>query len=132
MDSFTDTLLPTDRWPWSDVTGVNPQPLHSFQLPSLSWEWEGDWYVDQSCGEPSQAGVRLDFSPPRLCPLPLPQSQCVRCSPGLGVRRGLPGQLLARQEVELLRSPQTLDPLPEICGARLLGKGASRRHRILF
>ena len=60
MDGFTDVLLPTDRWPWSDVTGMNPQPLHSFQLPSRSWEWEGDWYVDQSCGgEPSQTGVRL-------------------------------------------------------------------------
>lgn len=59
VDSFTDTLLPTDRWPWSDVTGMNPQPLHSFELPSRSWEWEGDWYVDQSCGgEPSQTGVR--------------------------------------------------------------------------
>ncbi|XP_035036105.2 tectonin beta-propeller repeat-containing protein 1 isoform X3 [Hippoglossus stenolepis] len=57
VDGFTDTLLPTDRWPWSDVTGMNPQPLHSFQLPSRSWEWEGDWYVDQSCGgEPSQTG----------------------------------------------------------------------------
>lgn len=59
VDSFTDTLLPTDRWPWSDVTGMNPQPLHSFELPSRSWEWEGDWYVDQSCGgEPSHTGVR--------------------------------------------------------------------------
>ncbi|XP_056143993.1 tectonin beta-propeller repeat-containing protein 1 [Lampris incognitus] len=57
VDGFTDVLLPTDRWPWSDVTGMNSQPLHSFQLPSLSWEWEGDWYVDQSCGgEPSQTG----------------------------------------------------------------------------
>ncbi|KAF7221061.1 tectonin beta-propeller repeat-containing protein 1 [Nothobranchius furzeri] len=57
VDGFTDVLLPTDRWPWSDVTGLNPQPLHSFQLPSRSWEWEGDWYVDQSCGgEPSQTG----------------------------------------------------------------------------
>ncbi|XP_075994938.1 tectonin beta-propeller repeat-containing protein 1 isoform X2 [Genypterus blacodes] len=57
VDGFTDTLLPTDRWPWSDVTGLNPQPLQSFQLPSRSWEWEGDWYVDQSCGgEPSQTG----------------------------------------------------------------------------
>lgn len=57
VDGFTDVLLPTDRWPWSDVTGLNSQPLHSFQLPSRSWEWEGDWYVDQSCGgEPSQTG----------------------------------------------------------------------------
>ncbi|XP_038125125.1 tectonin beta-propeller repeat-containing protein 1 isoform X1 [Cyprinodon tularosa] len=56
VDGFTDVLLPTDRWPWSDVTGMNPQPLNSFQLPSRSWEWEGDWYVDQSCGEPGQTG----------------------------------------------------------------------------
>lgn len=59
VDSFTDALLPTDRWPWSDVTGMNPQPLHSFELPTRSWEWEGDWYVDQCCeGEPSGGGVR--------------------------------------------------------------------------
>lgn len=64
MDGFTDTLLLTDRWPWSDVTGLNSQPLHSFQLPSRSWEWEGDWYVDQSCGgEPSQTGVRTSTYP---------------------------------------------------------------------
>uniref|UniRef100_A0A8C3ARJ0 Tectonin beta-propeller repeat-containing protein 1 n=1 Tax=Cyclopterus lumpus TaxID=8103 RepID=A0A8C3ARJ0_CYCLU len=56
VDNFTDTLLPTDRWPWSDVTGMTPQPLHSFELPSRSWEWEGDWYVDQSCGEPNPTG----------------------------------------------------------------------------
>lgn len=57
VDGFTDILLPTDRWPWSDVTGMKSQPLHSFQLPSRSWEWEGDWYVDQNCGgEPSQTG----------------------------------------------------------------------------
>ncbi|MEQ2194044.1 hypothetical protein XENOCAPTIV_021852 [Xenoophorus captivus] len=59
VDGFTDVLLPTDRWPWSDITGMNPQPLHSFQLPSRSWEWEGDWYVDQSCGEPSQTGCEF-------------------------------------------------------------------------
>nr|XP_061830301.1 tectonin beta-propeller repeat-containing protein 1-like isoform X3 [Nerophis lumbriciformis] len=57
VDGFTDTLLPTDRWSWSDVMGMNPQSLQGFQLPSRSWEWEGDWYVDQSCGgEPSQTG----------------------------------------------------------------------------
>uniref|UniRef100_H3D323 Tectonin beta-propeller repeat-containing protein 1 n=1 Tax=Tetraodon nigroviridis TaxID=99883 RepID=H3D323_TETNG len=57
VDGFTDALLPTDRWPWSDVTGLNPQPLHSFELPARSWEWEGDWYVDQCCGgEPSEGG----------------------------------------------------------------------------
>ncbi|KAJ3600361.1 hypothetical protein NHX12_031346 [Muraenolepis orangiensis] len=59
VEGFTDVLLPTDRWPWSDVTGVSPQPLHSFQCPSRSWEWEGDWYVDLTCGgEPSQTGKK--------------------------------------------------------------------------
>ena len=58
MEGFTDVLLPTDRWPWSDVTGVSAQPLHSFACHSHSWEWEGDWYVDLTCGgEPSQTGV---------------------------------------------------------------------------
>ncbi|XP_062308052.1 tectonin beta-propeller repeat-containing protein 1 isoform X2 [Osmerus eperlanus] len=57
VDGFTDVLLPTDRWPWSDVTGMMSLPLHSFLLPSLSWEWEGDWYVDQSCGgDPAETG----------------------------------------------------------------------------
>ncbi|KAM9471956.1 tectonin beta-propeller repeat-containing protein 1 isoform 1-T3 [Salvelinus alpinus] len=58
VDGFTDVLLPTDRWAWSDLTGVTAQPLHSFLLPSNSWEWEGDWYVDQVCagGDPTETG----------------------------------------------------------------------------
>ncbi|KAL0198521.1 hypothetical protein M9458_007061, partial [Cirrhinus mrigala] len=30
VDGYTDTLLPTDRWQWTDESGLNPQPLHSF------------------------------------------------------------------------------------------------------
>ncbi|XP_073712934.1 tectonin beta-propeller repeat-containing protein 1 isoform X1 [Misgurnus anguillicaudatus] len=58
VDGFTDTLLPTDRWSWTDESGLNQQPLHSFVLPSANWEWEGDWYVDdESCGrESSETG----------------------------------------------------------------------------
>uniref|UniRef100_A0A8C7QG11 Tectonin beta-propeller repeat-containing protein 1 n=1 Tax=Oncorhynchus mykiss TaxID=8022 RepID=A0A8C7QG11_ONCMY len=58
VDGFTDVLLPTDRWAWSDLTGVTAKPLHSFLLPSNSWEWEGDWYVDQVCagGDPIETG----------------------------------------------------------------------------
>uniref|UniRef100_A0A8C2QA54 Tectonin beta-propeller repeat containing 1b n=1 Tax=Cyprinus carpio TaxID=7962 RepID=A0A8C2QA54_CYPCA len=58
VDGYTDTLLPTDRWQWTDESGLNPQPLHSFVLPSANWEWEGDWYVDdESCGrESSETG----------------------------------------------------------------------------
>ncbi|KAF3853366.1 hypothetical protein F7725_014054 [Dissostichus mawsoni] len=44
VDSFSDRLLPSDRWQWSDVTGLQHQPLDGFLLPSDSWEWEGDWH----------------------------------------------------------------------------------------
>ncbi|KAM7371040.1 hypothetical protein PAMP_010540 [Pampus punctatissimus] len=58
VDGFSERLLPSDRWQWSDVTGLKHQPLNSFQLPSSSWEWEGDWYVDENFeGEPTEKGV---------------------------------------------------------------------------
>ncbi|CAB1342371.1 unnamed protein product [Coregonus sp. 'balchen'] len=76
VDGFTDVLLPTDRWAWSDLTGVTAQPLHSFHLPSDSWEWEGDWYVDQVCagGDPTETGIPLDH--PKRPPLPLSDISC--------------------------------------------------------
>uniref|UniRef100_A0A3Q3VNY7 Tectonin beta-propeller repeat-containing protein 1 n=1 Tax=Mola mola TaxID=94237 RepID=A0A3Q3VNY7_MOLML len=65
VDGFSDRLLPSDRWQWSDVTGLQHQPLDSFQLPSSSWEWEGDWYVDENFeGEPTEKGgwsYAIDF-----------------------------------------------------------------------
>lgn len=60
VDGFSDRLLPSDRWQWSDVTGLQHQPLDSFQLPSSSWEWEGDWYADENFeGEPTEKGVNI-------------------------------------------------------------------------
>ncbi|XP_037546678.1 tectonin beta-propeller repeat-containing protein 1 isoform X1 [Nematolebias whitei] len=57
VDGFSDRLLPSDRWQWSDVTGLQHQLLDSVQLPSSSWEWEGDWYVDENFeGEPTEKG----------------------------------------------------------------------------
>lgn len=58
VDGFSERLLPSDRWQWSDVTGLQHQPLDSFQLPSSSWEWESDWYVDENFeGEPTEKEV---------------------------------------------------------------------------
>ncbi|KAI4796901.1 hypothetical protein KUCAC02_026681, partial [Chaenocephalus aceratus] len=55
VDSFSDRLLPSDRWQWSDITGLQHQPLNGFPLPSDSWEWEGDWHVDENFeGEPTE------------------------------------------------------------------------------
>ncbi|KAJ8413693.1 hypothetical protein AAFF_G00082000 [Aldrovandia affinis] len=55
VDGFSDRLLPSDRWQWSDMTGLKHQPFDSFQLPSENWEWEADWYVDENFGgEPTE------------------------------------------------------------------------------
>ncbi|XP_034049562.1 tectonin beta-propeller repeat-containing protein 1 [Thalassophryne amazonica] len=64
-DGFSERLLPSDRWQWSDITGLQHQPFDGFQLPSSSWDWEGDWYVDENFeGEPTEKGgwtYALDF-----------------------------------------------------------------------
>lgn len=58
MGGFCEKLLPSDRWPWSDVTGLQHRPLDRVALPSLHWEWESDWYVDENFGgEPTEKGV---------------------------------------------------------------------------
>ncbi|XP_067285521.1 tectonin beta-propeller repeat-containing protein 1 [Pseudorasbora parva] len=65
VDGFSDRLLPSDRWQWSDVTGLKHQPLADFQLPSDNWDWEADWYVDENFGgEPTEKGgwtYAIDF-----------------------------------------------------------------------
>ncbi|KAM4623995.1 tectonin beta-propeller repeat-containing protein 1 [Polymixia lowei] len=65
VDGFSERLLPSDRWQWSDVTGLQHQPLDGFTLPSDSWEWEADWYVDENFeGEPTEKGgwnYAMDF-----------------------------------------------------------------------
>ncbi|XP_056627242.1 tectonin beta-propeller repeat-containing protein 1 [Triplophysa dalaica] len=65
VDGFSDRLLPSDRWQWSDATGLNHQPLSGFQLPSENWEWEGDWHQDENFGgEPTEKGgwtYAIDF-----------------------------------------------------------------------
>ncbi|XP_017274045.1 tectonin beta-propeller repeat-containing protein 1 [Kryptolebias marmoratus] len=65
VGGFSDRLLPSDRWQWSDVTGLQHQLLDGVQLPSSSWEWEGDWYVDENFeGDPTEKGgwtYAMDF-----------------------------------------------------------------------
>ncbi|XP_040845951.1 tectonin beta-propeller repeat-containing protein 1 [Ochotona curzoniae] len=65
MGGFCEKLLPSDRWPWSDVSGLQPRPLDGVALPSPHWEWESDWYVDENFGgEPTEKGgwtYAIDF-----------------------------------------------------------------------
>lgn len=58
VGGFCEKLLPSDRWPWSDVSGLQPRPLDGVALPSPHWEWESDWHVDENFGgEPTEKGV---------------------------------------------------------------------------
>ncbi|XP_061088171.1 tectonin beta-propeller repeat-containing protein 1 [Conger conger] len=65
VDGFSERLLPSDRWQWSDMTGLKQQTFDSFHLPSENWEWEADWYVDENFGgEPTEKGgwtYAIDF-----------------------------------------------------------------------
>ncbi|XP_061850000.1 tectonin beta-propeller repeat-containing protein 1 [Colius striatus] len=65
VGGFCEKLLPSDRWQWSDASGLKHQQLDSFTLPSPHWEWESDWYVDENIGgEPTEKGgwtYAIDF-----------------------------------------------------------------------
>ncbi|ERE74665.1 tectonin beta-propeller repeat-containing protein 1 [Cricetulus griseus] len=65
MGGFCEKLLPSDRWSWSDVSGLQHRPLDGVALPSPHWEWESDWYVDENFGgEPTEKGgwtYAMDF-----------------------------------------------------------------------
>ncbi|XP_023420946.1 tectonin beta-propeller repeat-containing protein 1 isoform X2 [Cavia porcellus] len=65
MGGFCEKLLPSDRWAWSDVSGLQHRPLDGVALPSPHWEWESDWYVDENFGgEPTEKGgwtYAIDF-----------------------------------------------------------------------
>ena len=40
---FNDTLFPTERAAWSDLTGQMYLPKENIQLPGVNWEWETVW-----------------------------------------------------------------------------------------
>ncbi|XP_027466729.2 tectonin beta-propeller repeat-containing protein 1 isoform X5 [Zalophus californianus] len=65
VGGFCEKFLPSDRWQWSDVSGLQHRPLDGVALPSRHWEWESDWYVDENFGgEPTEKGgwtYAIDF-----------------------------------------------------------------------
>lgn len=80
MGGFCEKLLPSDRWSWSDVSGLQHRPLDGVELPSPHWEWESDWYVDENFGgEPTEKGVG-ELRPLRGC---LSGSACPPVPPSL-------------------------------------------------
>ncbi|GIY40723.1 tectonin beta-propeller repeat-containing protein, partial [Caerostris extrusa] len=53
FSGFSDKLLPTDRPHWSSADGLVSLPQENFKLPSKSWDWEEEWYVEDNLdGQP--------------------------------------------------------------------------------
>ncbi|XP_029414961.1 tectonin beta-propeller repeat-containing protein 1 isoform X2 [Nannospalax galili] len=48
VTGYTSRGLPTDRYMWSDATGLQECTKASTKPPSLQWAWVSDWYVDFS------------------------------------------------------------------------------------
>ncbi|XP_012681012.2 tectonin beta-propeller repeat-containing protein 1 isoform X2 [Clupea harengus] len=133
LDGFTDSMLPTDRWPWTDEAGLNPQPLHSFQLPSESWEWEGDWFVhDESCGRPSTntGGWEYAVDFPASFSKDKKWNSCVRRRRWLRNRRYKALGLWSK--IPLDRGWPPPQPFTDIsCGGHLMGN-SSKKHLYLW
>lgn len=39
-------MLPTDRFRWSSKDGLTERRLDSIRLPSMAWQWEGEWHIE--------------------------------------------------------------------------------------
>ncbi|KAF0287052.1 Tectonin beta-propeller repeat-containing protein 1 [Amphibalanus amphitrite] len=48
IDGFCDKLLGTDRYHFSSMDGKTERRFTDVDLPSLGWQWEGDWQLDST------------------------------------------------------------------------------------
>lgn len=46
LDGFSSRLLPTDRFHYSSADGTVNRATDKIRLPSMAWQWEGDWHLD--------------------------------------------------------------------------------------
>jgi len=62
-EGFTDRLLPSDRWAWSNKSGTYQCPRNGYQLPSSQWRWDGDWEYVYKKGKTDDNGWQyaVDF-----------------------------------------------------------------------
>ncbi|KAF2895160.1 hypothetical protein ILUMI_11013 [Ignelater luminosus] len=53
IEGFTSRLLPTDRYHFSSVDGTVDRAIDKIRLPSMAWQWEGDWQLELTlAGQP--------------------------------------------------------------------------------
>ncbi|KAJ8680209.1 hypothetical protein QAD02_015996 [Eretmocerus hayati] len=53
VEGFGGRLLPTDRYHFSNQDGTVDRSRDKVKLPSMAWQWEGDWYIETTLdGQP--------------------------------------------------------------------------------
>ncbi|XP_012270435.1 tectonin beta-propeller repeat-containing protein [Orussus abietinus] len=53
IEGFSGRLLPTDRYNFSNHDGTVDRSRDKVKLPSMAWQWEGDWHTDTTMdGQP--------------------------------------------------------------------------------
>ncbi|XP_058061619.1 tectonin beta-propeller repeat-containing protein [Anopheles bellator] len=46
IEGFSSHLLPTDRYHFSNADGTVDRNIDKVRLPSMAWQWEGEWQLD--------------------------------------------------------------------------------------
>lgn len=46
LEGFSNRLLPTDRYNFSNQDGTIDRSIDRIRLPSMAWQWEGDWQLE--------------------------------------------------------------------------------------
>ncbi|XP_038118862.1 tectonin beta-propeller repeat-containing protein [Culex quinquefasciatus] len=46
IEGFSSRLLPTDRYHFSNVDGTVDRNIDKIRLPSMAWQWDGEWQLD--------------------------------------------------------------------------------------
>lgn len=53
LEGFSERLLPTDRYNFSNQDGTVDRSRDKVKLPSMAWQWEGDWQIETTLdGQP--------------------------------------------------------------------------------
>lgn len=46
IEGFSKTMLPTDRYKYSSADGQQDRAIEKIRLPSMAWQWDGDWHLE--------------------------------------------------------------------------------------
>ncbi|XP_038215394.1 tectonin beta-propeller repeat-containing protein [Zerene cesonia] len=46
LEGFSGRMLPTDRYHFSSQDGTKDRSIDCIRLPSMAWQWEGDWQLE--------------------------------------------------------------------------------------